>query len=60
MQIVMSTKPPVYRQVLELDKTIRSFKLPVVNETMDSPSTPVSMMCFVRSHYLEMSQFLPK
>lgn len=52
----MSVKPPSYREVLELDKTIRSFKMPSISETMDSPSTAVSMMCFVRSNYMELSK----
>lgn len=56
MKIAMSAKPPSYREVIELDRRIRSFKLPATPHTVDSPSTAASLMCFVRSHYLEVSK----
>lgn len=56
MRLVMSVKPPSYRDVLELDKKIRSFKLPETTNTMDSPGIAASMVWYVRSHYMEMSK----
>ena len=56
MKLVMSTKPPPYHDILAMDRTIRTFVLPKSEDNMDSPSLSTSMMCYVRSHYIELSE----
>lgn len=57
MKLVMSFKSPSYRDVLELDKKIRLYGLFDTTDTMDSLSVAASMGCWVRSHYMEISEY---
>lgn len=56
LKIAMAAKPPSYEAVLELDRKIREFNPPMPEDAPDSPNISISMRCWVRSHFKEISE----
>lgn len=52
---VLASHPPTYRTILDLDRKIRNFHIPV--EDQGGAGGESSMQVFVRSHYSELSAF---
>lgn len=59
-KVVLASHPPTYRVILDLDRKIRGFHIPVEEEgpNSDGVSSEGSMQVFVRSHYSELGMFL--
>ena len=55
VKAVLGVKPPSYQAILELDRKIRDFTQPQVDNPQDEP-TAISMRVFVRSHYQDLCQ----
>jgi hypothetical protein len=53
--ILAARSPPSYRNILELDRKIRLFDIPMSSSSRDSEDPASSMQSFIRSHYSALS-----
>jgi hypothetical protein len=54
-EAILASNPPTYRTIMELDRKIRAFAIPISTSPQDPDRTSTSMQSFVRSHYSELS-----
>ncbi|KAH7910916.1 hypothetical protein BJ138DRAFT_49320 [Hygrophoropsis aurantiaca] len=55
VEVTQAAKPPAYQAVLELDRKIRDFAVPVSSDPTEFERMSREMQAFVRSHYRELT-----
>lgn len=55
IEVTQAVKPPNYQNILDLDRKIREFSMPVFPDSPHFDRTPVEMRDFVQSRYRELT-----
>ncbi|KAG2136039.1 fungal-specific transcription factor domain-containing protein [Suillus clintonianus] len=55
IELTQAAKPPDYQTVLELDRKIREFSVPVFTDSTNFDRTPMEMRSFAQSRYRELT-----